>query len=469
MKRSPPLSIPDGVCRGAVPTPPAPHQLLFGYERPVGDSVKQFLEMAVTLERRRLLLAIGACTAVAVLVTASQSRVFVTESTSEATMGAPIVAQEPEMPAQPPSVRITPPPAATGVDPVGAVKVTAVAGTLTDVQMINEQGRTVAGKMSAGNREWVPSEPLGYGRSYTVSATSRGADTATATQVSRFTTVVPDDQTAVTLGSTSGAALTEGASYGVGTVIVARFDDPIPDRAAAERQMQVSSTPAVEGSWYWVNDQKAHWRPKKYFPAGTKVSVDAGIYGANLGAGLYGQRDSRVNFTIGPSHVTVVDDVTKQVNVYVDGELVRTMPTSMGRGGTETVGGKTIAFWTQPGVYTVMEKQNPVLMDSSTYGLPVDSASGYKISVPHAVRISPDGIYLHEREATVWAQGNTNVSAGCLNLSADNAEWFYDFAQPGDVVEIRNTGGAPLEQWQNGDWSVPWETWKAGSALRSPS
>ena len=113
-----------------------------------------------------------------------------------------------------------------------------------------------------------------------------------------------------------------------------------------------------------------------------------------------------------------------------------------------------------------MEKQNPVLMDSSTYGLPVDSASGYKISVPHAVRISPDGIYLHDREATVWAQGNTNVSAGCLNLSAENAEWYYDFANPGDVVEVRNTGGAPLEQWQNGDWSVPWDEWVSGSALR---
>ena len=113
----------------------------------------------------------------------------------------------------------------------------------------------------------------------------------------------------------------------------------------------------------------------------------------------------------------------------------------MGRGGTETVGGKTIAFWTQSGVYTVMDKANPVLMDSSTYGLPVDSPSGYRISVPYATRISPDGIYLHEREATVWAQGNTNVSAGCLNLSAEDAQWFYEFSQPGDVVEVRNTGG----------------------------
>jgi len=35
-----------------------------------------------------------------------------------------------------------------------------------------------------------------------------------------------------------------------------------------------------------------------------------------------------------------------------------------------------------------------------------------------------------------------------------------------DVVEVRNTGGAPLELWQNGDWSVPWEQWEAGTGPR---
>jgi lipoprotein-anchoring transpeptidase ErfK/SrfK len=180
-----------------------------------------------------------------------------------------------------------------------------------------------------------------------------------------------------------------------------------------------------------------------------------------------GEEDRAVAFSIGPSHVTIADDVTKQVSVYENGVLVRTMPTSMGRGGTETVGGQTIAFWTQSGAYTVMDKANPVLMDSSTYGLPVDAPSGYRISVPYATRISPDGIYLHEREATVWAQGNTNVSAGCLNLSAADAQWFYEFSQPGDVVEVRNTGGQPLAQWQNGDWSVPWRDWLQGSTLRN--
>jgi hypothetical protein len=58
-------------------------------------------------------------------------------------------------------------------------------------------------------------------------------------------------------------------------------------------------------------------------------------------------------------------------------------------------------------------------------------------------------------------------TGGCLNLSAENARWFYEFPQPGDVVEIRNTAGQPLELWQNGEWSVPWQEWLQGSALRA--
>ena len=354
-----------------------------------------------------------------------------------------------------------------GIAPVDSVRVAATSGTLADVSMFNEQGKAVDGAMAPDRTAWTPAEPLGYGRTYTLSVTGRGTDMTTTRQVSRFSTVLPDNQTRVSLTSTSGAALAEGATYGVGQVIVARFDQDIPDRATAERQLQVRTSPPVEGAWSWVNDRKAHWRPREHFPPGTQVTAAARIYGVDLGGGLFGEQDTQVNFRIGPSHVTIADDATKQVSVYENGRLVRTMPTSMGRGGTETVDGNTIHFWTQRGVYTVMDKANPVLMDSSTYGLPIDSPSGYRISVPYATRISPDGIYLHEREATVWAQGNTNVSAGCLNLSAENAEWFYNFSAPGDVVEIRNTGGEPLQQWQNGDWSVPWDQWLLGSALRT--
>jgi lipoprotein-anchoring transpeptidase ErfK/SrfK len=105
-------------------------------------------------------------------------------------------------------------------------------------------------------------------------------------------------------------------------------------------------------------------------------------------------------------------------------------------------------------------------MDSSTFGLPKNSRLGYREIINYATRISSDGIYMHELDSTVWAQGNTDTSHGCLNLNADNAEWFYDFSVPGDVVEVRNTGGPPLQLGQNGDWTIPWSQWTEGSALK---
>jgi lipoprotein-anchoring transpeptidase ErfK/SrfK len=362
-------------------------------------------------------------------------------------------------------VKIVPAPDARDVDPLAPVSVTAATGMLTDVRMVNDAGRLVDGIMTPDSSSWKPAVPLGYGRTYAITTTSRGSGGVTTSQVSRFSTLTPGNQAKVYLNTTSGATLQEAGVYGVGTVIVAHFDEPIGDRSAAERRMTVTTSPPVQGSWYWVDDQNAHWRPQQYFAAGTTVTVSANIYGAALGGGLYGQEDGRVSFTIGDSHVSIADDNTKQVSVYQNGKLVRTMPTSMGMGGTQQIAGRTLSFWTPPGVYTVLDKGNPVIMDSSTFGLPINSRLGYREAINYATRISTDGIYLHELNSTVWAQGNTDTSHGCLNLNADNATWFFNFSRPGDVVEVRNTGGPPLQIGQNGDWTIPWDQWRKGSAL----
>lgn len=368
-------------------------------------------------------------------------------------------------PTEPAKLTITPRPDATDVDPLGRVLVTAVTGTLGAVTMVNDAGKQVPGILTPDATAWKPTTSLGYGRTYTLTVNGRGPGGMPTRQTSTFSTLTPGYQARVYLNGTSYAPLADGATYGVGMVIVARFDEPIADRAAAERRMTVTTAPKAVGAWNWIDDQTAHWRPEKYYTPGTKVTVNADIYGAKLGDDLYGAQDEKVSFTIGNSHVTIADDTDKQVKVFENGKLIRTMPTSMGMGGTETVGDTTMSFWTPRGIYTVMDKANPVIMDSSTYGLPVNSRLGYKTTIPWATRISIDGIYLHQLNSTIWAQGNTNVSHGCLNLSGDNAEWFYNFSVPGDIVEIRNTGGDPLKVENNGDWSVPWAQWRRGSAL----
>jgi lipoprotein-anchoring transpeptidase ErfK/SrfK len=413
----------------------------------------------------------GACLAVVLAVLAVLGGVVISTTPDcadrcQTVTAAPVPQAAPRpSPIVPAALSILPPAGAADVSPSGRVLVTANSGTLDAVQLVNDAGKSIPGVMTPDAKTWKPTSQLGYGRTYTLTVAARGPGGMPSRQTSSFTTLTPGNQTEVYFETTAGGLMQDGATYGIGAVVVAKFDEPITDKAAAEKRLVVTTNPPVAGSWNWIDDQTAHWRPERYYAPGTSVTVKADIYGTPLGDGLYGQDDEQVSFRIGHSHVSIADDTTKQVSVFDNGNLVRTMPTSMGMGGTEAIGGTTLSFWTPPGVYTVMDKANPVIMDSSTFGLPINSRLGYRVTIPWATRISTDGIFLHQLNATVWAQGNTDTSHGCLNLNGENAKWFYDFSVPGDVVEVRNTGGPPLKLSQNGDWTVPWNEWRKGSAL----
>lgn len=368
-------------------------------------------------------------------------------------------------PAPPAKVSAKPANGASNVSPTGDVAVAVADGKLSSVKMTNPDGKTIKGTFSTDMSSWHVAEPLGYSKTYTVVANAVNADGKPVRKVSHFTTVTPDNMTMPYLETTGRQALKNGATYGVGMVVSVHFDEPISDKAAAERTLKVTTSPAVTGSWYWMDNQNVHWRPRNYYQPGTKVSVSAHVYGKQVSPGLYGQADVAVSFTIGAKHVSIADDRTHMVNVYFNDKLVRRMPTSMGQGGYVQGTNGQISLWTMPGTYTVIGHADPVLMDSSTYGLPVNSPKGYKEYIYKATQISTDGIYLHQLDSTVWAQGHTDTSHGCLNLNEANATWFYKNSVVGDVVEVRHTGGPKLQVWQNGDWSVPWSQWVAGSAL----
>lgn len=86
---------------------------------------------------------------------------------------------------------------------------------------------------------------VGYGRTYTMTITATGMDGSIARQVSSFTTLTPRNRTKVYLTITATTQLQDEGTYGIGTVVVAHFDEPIPDRAAAERRLSVIISPPV--------------------------------------------------------------------------------------------------------------------------------------------------------------------------------------------------------------------------------
>ncbi len=363
--------------------------------------------------------------------------------------------------APPAAVAMTPKAGSTNLSPVTPVTVRASDGTLDSVRLVNETGKVVNGALSADRTRWRTAEVLGYSRTYTLSAVATNPDGKQTNATSTFSTVTPDNFTMPSFGVLEG-----GGTFGVGMPVTLHFDEPIPDKAVAEKSLTVTTTPKVAGSWYWIDDQNVHYRPQKYWTAGTKVSVQAKVYGVNMGDGLYGQADKSVSFTIGRSQVAVINNDAHMMTVYLSGRKVRSIPVSMGRGGTIRVNGRTIDFWTRSGPHVVLEKYKVREMSSASYGLPVDSPLGYKEKIPLATRVSGGGEFVHAASWSVADQGYRNVSHGCINISPANAQWFYTTFRYGDIVDIRGTPiKLPLTDGL-GDWGLSWAEWLKGSALR---
>lgn len=221
-----------------------------------------------------------------------------------------------------------------------------------------------------------------------------------------------------------------GEVVGVAQPIAIRFDEAIGDRAIAERAIRVTTTPSVPGHFYWINDSQVRWLPNDFYPAHTQVKVEA--------AGTVAE------FSTGDSVITTADDATHTITITRNGEVVKTMPTSMGKAGHETPNG----------TYIVGEKFRDMYMDSSTYGVPVDAPDGYRTYVEYATRISYSGIFVHAAPWSVDSQGSEDVSHGCLNVSTEDGKWFFENSQKGDPVVVLNTGGGTLSGSDGlGDWN----------------
>jgi lipoprotein-anchoring transpeptidase ErfK/SrfK len=337
---------------------------------------------------------------------------------------------------------------AVGVTVDAPVTVTVADGVLGSVTIVNDSGRSINGQLSPDGLHWQTTEQLGYNRRYTLNVKALGLGGATNRQMT-FQTSSPAHLTMPYVNPGDGEVV------GIGEPVAIRFDENITNRAAAQKAINITTNPPVEGAFYWLNNREVRWRPEHFYKPGTSIDVAVNTYGVDMGDGMFGEDNVKTHFMVGDEVVATADDTTKIVTVRVNGEVVKTMPTSMGKDSTPTANG----------FYIIGGRFKHIIMDSSTYGVPVNSPNGYRTDVDWATQMSYSGIFVHSAPWSVGAQGHTNTSHGCLNVSPSNAEWFYDHSKRGDIVEVINTVGPTLSGTEGlGDWNIPWPVWKAGNA-----
>lgn len=330
------------------------------------------------------------------------------------------------------------------VEPGVPVTVTAGKG-LKEVTMTNDEGKVVESKLNDDKTEWTTDEPLGYGRQYTVEATTETGKTSQAS----FTTASPSGQTYVSVGPL------DGEEVGVAQAVTFYFDYAPSDRQAVIDAITVETSNDTEGAFFWLDPNQLAWRPKEYWEPGTEVTVNADVYGRDLGDGIFGAENTSSSFTIGDDVRTVVDNNTKKLTVYKDDEEIKSFPIALGEDGS---------FDTPNGLYVVGDRADHMRMDSRSYGLSLE-AGGYVTDVDYATQLSWSGIYVHSAPWAIGAIGNYNTSHGCVNAKPDDALWYMNNVKRGDPVEIKNTKGETLSGYDGlGYWNIDWDTWKHGNA-----
>jgi lipoprotein-anchoring transpeptidase ErfK/SrfK len=332
------------------------------------------------------------------------------------------------------------------------IHLTAAHGRLSSVSVTSKAG-AIAGHLSTDGQSWTAGALLEPGTAYTVTSALTNEQGKRVVRTSHFRTVplTLDQQTYPSIFPL------DGQTVGVGLPVIVKFDVPVTDHASIQRHLHVTTVPAQRGSWHWISNNEVHWRPAKFWKAGTKVTVSTDINSVPAGNGIFGQLDRTIHFNVGASHIYRVDTKTDHLRVYDNGRFVRSIPVTTG---------EQPEFTTRSGIKVITEKLRHTRMNSETIGIDPNSPNGYNIGdVQFAMRLTFSGEFLHAAPWSVYAQGHENVSHGCTGMSTANAQWLYDHSQVGDVVIYTGTNKPMTLTNGYGDWNESFAQYREGSAL----
>jgi hypothetical protein len=116
------------------------------------------------------------------------------------------------------------------------------------------------------------------------------------------------------------------------------------------------------------------------------------------------------------------------------------------------------------GLHIAVYKSQVVRMVSTTPG------DSYDELVYWDVNITDGGEFVHAAPWSTGAQGFSNVSHGCINLSPANATAFYNFSMIGDLVNVVGSPRPPSTG-DHGtmDWTTPWTAFVPASSVPPPA
>ncbi|WP_371479465.1 Ig-like domain-containing protein [Kitasatospora sp. NBC_00315] len=341
---------------------------------------------------------------------------------------------------------ITPRNGAADVAP-GALQVSVAGGRLTTVHVTDKDGREIPGSTTPDGARWAPAAPLAVGTAYRVNAVAADAAGVVASADSSFTTLTPQHE------ASPSDNVTAGETYGVGMIVSLTFDKDVRDKAEVAKGITFETDNGTEVKGHWFGDRRLDLRPEAYWKPGTRVTVHYRLKSVEISPGVYGGVDTDEPFTIGRSQVSTVDADTHRMTVVRDGQS-SVIPITSGSPEHPTWGGTMV----------ISAKEGVVRMQSST--LPGMTGAPYDLMVPHSMRLTDSGTYLH---GNWWGDsfGRSNTSHGCVGLQdvkgggeSTVAGRFYASSMVGDVVTVLHSDRGQVEP-DNGlsGWNVAWGSW----------
>ncbi|WP_063857120.1 L,D-transpeptidase [Kitasatospora sp. Root107] len=347
-------------------------------------------------------------------------------------------------------VSIEPGNGAKDVKPAGALKVSVAGGKLTTVTVTGQDGKEVPGAVTADGLGWAPTAGhLEISSTYKVNARATDASGVAATAESSFSTLTPTK----TAGTRDN--IDDGQAYGVGMIVSVGFDKAVKDKDAVLKGITVEASDGTVVKGHWFGDTRLDFRPEKYWTPGTKVTVHRRLTSVETAPGVYGGPDKDEPFTIGRSQISTVDLAAHRMTVERDGQPVDTIPITGGKSGFDTWGGAM-----------VVEAMEGTTRMTSNGVTSAGSGDEYDLVVPHAIRLTDSGTYVH---GNYWSSsiGSANGSHGCIGVQdvkggsdSSRAGKFYKSTIVGDVVKVVNSKGDVVSP-ENGlsGWNVPWGSW----------